>query len=215
MVRCRRTGMRSRTCSTCLQTSAGVEYSLTPKGDLRANQGVMAMSREGASAPYWRYRSGSEKLTMSTSRTARRPTSVAPAIAIAALRFARFGLGRAAFCCSSSDHNLFNKTQPARSTNLNLSSRLTARHTASHHTHNTTTDASVSHTAGRRLTTLPATLRQVGNKDVMTCLLQEQEQVARPSKIVDGRLFGHVVSLPASRAGRATYRSRTPIPSQR
>ena len=97
MVRCRRTGMRSRTCSTCLQTSAGVEYSLTPKGDLRANQGVMAMSREGASAPYWRYRSGSEKLTMSTSRTARRPTSVAPAIAIAALRFARFGLGRAAF----------------------------------------------------------------------------------------------------------------------
>ena len=55
------------------------------------------MSREGASAPYWRYRSGSEKLTMSTSRTARRPTSVAPAIAIAALRFARFGLGKAAF----------------------------------------------------------------------------------------------------------------------
>ena len=51
MVRCRRTGMTSRTCSTCLQTSAGVEYSLTPKGDLRANQGVMAMSREGASAP--------------------------------------------------------------------------------------------------------------------------------------------------------------------
>ena len=34
---------------------------------------------------------------MSTSRTARRPTSVAPAIAIATLRFARFGLGRAAF----------------------------------------------------------------------------------------------------------------------
>ena len=67
------------------------------KGDLRANQGVMAMSREGASAPYWRYRSGSEKLTMSTSRTARRPTSVAPAIAIATLRFARFGLGKAAF----------------------------------------------------------------------------------------------------------------------
>ena len=97
MVRCRRTGMRSRTCSTCLQTSAGVEYSLTPKGDLRANQGVMAMSREGASAPYWRYRSGSEKLTMSTSRTARIPTSVAPAIAIATLRFARFGLGKAAF----------------------------------------------------------------------------------------------------------------------
>ena len=97
MVRCRRTGMRSRTCSTCLQTSAGVEYSLTPKGDLRANQGVMAMSREGVSAPYWRYRSGSEKLTMSTSRTARRPTSVAPAIAIATLRFARFGLGKAAF----------------------------------------------------------------------------------------------------------------------
>ena len=81
MVRCRRTGMRSRTCSTCLQTSAGVEYSLTPKGDLRANQGVMAMSREGASAPYWRYRSGREKLTMSTSRTAERPPSLVPAIA--------------------------------------------------------------------------------------------------------------------------------------
>ena len=34
---------------------------------------------------------------MSTSRTARRPTSVAPAIAIATLRFVRFGLGKAAF----------------------------------------------------------------------------------------------------------------------
>ena len=88
MVRCRRTGMRSRTCSTCLQASAGVEYSLTPKGDLRANQGVMAMSREGASAPYWRYRSSREKLIMSTSRTAERSLSVATALAIDALRFA-------------------------------------------------------------------------------------------------------------------------------
>ena len=44
----------------------------------------------------------------------------------------------------------------------------------------------MSHTAGGRLTTLPATLRQVGSKDVMTFLLQEpwqeQERVARPSK---------------------------------
>ena len=96
-VRCRRTGLRSRTCSTCLQTSAGVECSLTPKGDLRANQGVMAMSREVAAAPSWRYRSGSQKLTMSTSRTARRPTSGAPVHPFAALRFAPFGLGRAAF----------------------------------------------------------------------------------------------------------------------
>ena len=63
---------------------------------MRANQGVMAMSREGASAPYWRYRSGREKLTMSTSRTAERPPSVAPAIAIAALRFARSGLAKPA-----------------------------------------------------------------------------------------------------------------------
>jgi len=39
------------------------------------------MGREGASAPYWRYRSGREKLTMSTSRTAERPPSVVPAIA--------------------------------------------------------------------------------------------------------------------------------------
>lgn len=93
-VRCRRTGLRSRICSTCLQRSAGVECSLTPKGDLPANQGVMAMSREGASAPYWRYRSGREKLTTSTSRTAARSHSVAPAVAIAALRFARCGLAR-------------------------------------------------------------------------------------------------------------------------
>ena len=91
-VRCRHTGLRSRICSTCLQRSAGVECSLTPKGDLRANQGVMAMSREGVSAPYWRYRSGREKLTMSTSRTVARSHSVAPAVAIAALRFARRGL---------------------------------------------------------------------------------------------------------------------------
>ena len=96
-VRGRRTGLRSRICSTCLQRSAGVECSLTPKGDLRANQGVMAMSREGASASYWRYRSGSQKLTMSTSRTARRPSSGAPVHPIAALRFAPFGLGRPAF----------------------------------------------------------------------------------------------------------------------
>ena len=114
-VRCRRTGLRSRTCSTCLQTSAGVECSLTPKGDLRANQGVMAMSREGASAPSWRYRSGSQKLTMSTSRTAERPPSVAPAIAnrrtslsLAEVAPARQG----GFGSSGSDPNFFNKTQP-------------------------------------------------------------------------------------------------------
>ena len=86
-----RTGLRSRICSTCLQRSADVECSLTPKGDLRANQGVMAMSREGASAPYWRYRSSREKLIMSTSRTAERSLSVATALAIDALRFARSG----------------------------------------------------------------------------------------------------------------------------
>ena len=63
------------------------------------------------------------------------------------------------------------------------------------------TDAQCSHTAGGRLTTLPATLRQVGTKDVMTCLLQVRERVAHPSK--EGRLFGHVLSLPASRADRA------------
>ena len=73
-------------------------FSHTPKGDLRANQGVMAMSREGASAPYWRYRSDSEKLTMSTSRTARRPPSVATAIAyrrtsLRSVRLAKAALG--------------------------------------------------------------------------------------------------------------------------
>ena len=114
-VRCRRTGLRSRTCSTCLQTSAGVECSLTPKGDLRANQGVMAMSREGASAPSWRYRSGSQKLTMSTSRTAERPPSVAPAIAnrrtslsLAEVAPARQG----GFGSSGSDPFCVKKTQP-------------------------------------------------------------------------------------------------------
>ena len=28
---------------------------------------------------------------------------------------------------------------------------------------------------------MPATLRQVGNKDMMTCLLLERERVARPA----------------------------------
>ena len=117
-VRCRRTGLRSRTCSTCLQTSAGVECSLTPKGDLRANQGVMAMSREGASAPYWRYRSGSQKLTMSTSRTAERPPSVAPAIANrrTSLSLAEVGPARqGGFGSSGSDPFCVKKTQPENS----------------------------------------------------------------------------------------------------
>ena len=54
------------------------------------------MGREGASAPYWRYRSGREKLTMSTSRTAERPPSVVPAIAYRRTSRRSVGLGKAA-----------------------------------------------------------------------------------------------------------------------
>ena len=124
-VRCRRTGLRSRTCSTCLQRSAGVECSLTPKGDLRANQGVMAMSREVAAAPSWRYRSGSQKLTMSTSRTARRPTSGAPVHPFAALRFAPFRLGRPAFAALplTPNHSIKHNLSLQRSLSVSRASR--------------------------------------------------------------------------------------------
>ena len=72
-------------------------FSHAKRRPVRANQGVMAMSREGASAPYWRYRSGSEKLTMSTSRTAERPPSVAPAIANRRTSLKSVRLAKAAF----------------------------------------------------------------------------------------------------------------------
>ena len=54
------------------------------------------MGREGASAPYWRYRSGREKLTMSTSRTAERPPSVVPAIAYRRTSIRSVGLAKPA-----------------------------------------------------------------------------------------------------------------------